>query len=85
MTEVERLAEFAIRASYYDLSEAARDQLKIRVLDSAGCAIGALSGEPVQLVRAHAAEFDRGGACPPLKVAGPSGVWKLPRPSPYDS
>ena len=50
MTEVERLAEFVVRASYDDLSEAARDQLKIRVLDSLGCAIGAMSGEPVQLV-----------------------------------
>ena len=63
MTEVERLAEFAVRASYDDLSEAARDQLKIRVLDSLGCAIGAMGGEPVQLVRSHLAEFDRGGAC----------------------
>ncbi|MCC7242146.1 MAG: MmgE/PrpD family protein, partial [Acidobacteria bacterium] len=63
MTEVERLAEFAVRASYDDLSKAARDQLKIRVLDSLGCAIGAVGGEPVQLVRSHLAEFDRGGAC----------------------
>lgn len=63
MTEVERLAEFAVRASYDDLSEAARDQLKIRVLDSLGCAIGAMSGEPVQLVHDQVAEFDPGGAC----------------------
>jgi hypothetical protein len=28
MTEVERLAEFAVRASYDDLSEEVRDQLK---------------------------------------------------------
>jgi 2-methylcitrate dehydratase len=63
MTEVERLAEFAVRASYDDLSEAARDQLKIRVLDSLGCAIGAMGGEPVQLVHDQVAEFDPGGAC----------------------
>lgn len=63
MTDVERLAEFAIHASYDDLSEAARDQLKIRVVDSLGCAIAAMGGEPVQLVRGHVAEFDRGGAC----------------------
>lgn len=63
MTEVERLAEFAVRASYDDLSEAARDQLKIRVLDSLGCAIGAIDGEPVQIVRRPIAEFDRAGTC----------------------
>ena len=63
MTEVERLAEFAVRASYDDLSEEVRDQLKIRVLDSLGCAIGAMDGEPVQIVRRQLAEFDRGGAC----------------------
>ena len=63
MTEVERLAEFAVRASYDDLSEAARDQLKIRVLDSLGCAIGAIDAEPVRIVRGHVAEFDHGGTC----------------------
>jgi 2-methylcitrate dehydratase len=63
MTQVERLAEFAVRASYDDLSEAARDQLKIRVLDSLGCAIGAMSGEPVRIVHDQIAEFDPGGAC----------------------
>lgn len=63
MTQVERLAEFAVRASYDDLSEAARDQLKIRVLDSLGCAIGAIDGEPVQLVHGQVAEFDPRGAC----------------------
>ncbi len=63
MTGVERLAEFAVRASYDDLSGAAREQLKIRVLDSLGCAIGAMDGEPVRLVRRYVAEFDRGGRC----------------------
>ena len=63
MTEVERLAEFVVRASYNDLSEAAREQLKVRVLDSLACAIGALDGEPVRIVRAHVADFDRGGTC----------------------
>ena len=32
MTIAERLAQFAVAASYDDLSEAAREQLKIRVL-----------------------------------------------------
>jgi 2-methylcitrate dehydratase len=34
MTIAERLAGFAARASYDDLSEEAREQLRIRVLDS---------------------------------------------------
>src|SRR6059058_1803056 len=63
MTIAERLARFAARASYDDLSEAAREQLKIRVLDALACAIGALEGEPVQLVRAQVEEFNGAGPC----------------------
>jgi 2-methylcitrate dehydratase len=63
VTEVERLADFAVLASYDDLSEAAREQLKIRVLDSIGCAIGAMAGELVQRVRRQVAEFDPVGSC----------------------
>src|SRR5436309_814630 len=63
MTIAERLARFAARASYDDLSEAAREQLKIRVLDALACAIGALDGEPVRLVRAQVEEFDGAGPC----------------------
>jgi 2-methylcitrate dehydratase PrpD len=40
MSLVEQLAEFVVTASYEDLSHAARKALKIRVLDSLGCAIG---------------------------------------------
>jgi len=36
MTLVEQLAEFVTRASCADLSEAARRELKIRVLDALG-------------------------------------------------
>ena len=63
MTLVERLARFATRASYSDLSEAAREQLKIRVLDALACAIGALDERPVRLVRAQVEEFDDSGPC----------------------
>lgn len=41
MTAVEQLAEFTARAGFTDLSPAAREQLKIRVLDSLGCALDA--------------------------------------------
>jgi 2-methylcitrate dehydratase len=57
MTQVERLAEFVTRASYEDLSEEAVRKLKVRVLDSLGCAIGALAGEPVRMIQEQIAEF----------------------------
>jgi 2-methylcitrate dehydratase len=57
MTIAEQLARFATRASYDSLSDGAREQLRIRVLDSLACAIGALDGEPVRLVRAQVDEF----------------------------
>lgn len=60
MTLVEQLASFVVNASYENLSEAARQALKIRILDSIGCAIGALDGEPIRFIRAHLEDF--GGA-----------------------
>jgi 2-methylcitrate dehydratase len=57
MTHAEQLAAFVIRASYDDLSEAARQQLKIRILDSLGCAIGALNAEPIKLIRMQVEDF----------------------------
>lgn len=57
MTISEQLASFILKASYDDLSEAARLQLKIRVLDSLGCAIGALRGEPIQLLQKQLEDF----------------------------
>jgi 2-methylcitrate dehydratase len=63
MTIVERLGAFAAGASYDALSEVAREQLKIRVLDSLACAIGALEGDPVRMVRLQVEEFDRSGPC----------------------
>ncbi|ADJ28415.1 MmgE/PrpD family protein [Nitrosococcus watsonii] len=63
MTQVEQLAEFTSRASYQDLSEAARQQLKIRVLDSLTCGIGALEGEPIQMLRFYLYEVGGSGLC----------------------
>jgi 2-methylcitrate dehydratase len=60
---VENLAAFVCRSGYEDLSESAREQLKIRVLDSLGCAVGALEGEPVQILRRHIGEFESQGRC----------------------
>jgi len=63
MTDARRLAEFVDRASFDDIPEKAREQLKTHVLDSLACAIGALCGEPVKLLRKHIKDFDTGGHC----------------------
>lgn len=60
MTQAEQLAAFVVRASFEELSESARQQLKIRVLDSLGCAIGAVEGEPIRRIRTQLEDF--GGA-----------------------
>jgi 2-methylcitrate dehydratase len=52
VTEVEHLARFVTQASYESISEPAREALKAHVLDSLGCAIGALEGEPVRRILA---------------------------------
>lgn len=59
-TIVQQLAQFVANASYDDLSGEARRQLKVRILDSLGCAIGAVRGEPVRYIRQHIRDF--GGA-----------------------
>lgn len=60
MTEVEKLAAFVAGASWDDLFEPVREALKIRVLDAVGCALGALEGEPILILRGQVEEF--GGA-----------------------
>src|SRR5258708_8900986 len=57
MTQVEQLARFAVQARYEDLSQQARQELKIRVLDALGCAIGALDGPPLAMLRTHLQDF----------------------------
>jgi 2-methylcitrate dehydratase len=57
MTEVARLAQFVAERSWDDLSAQARDQLKIRILDSLGCALGALGAPPVEAIRAQIDDF----------------------------
>jgi 2-methylcitrate dehydratase len=59
-TRVDELARFVCRSAWDDISEPAREQLRLRVLDSLGVALGALDGEPVAMVREQVQEF--GGA-----------------------
>jgi 2-methylcitrate dehydratase len=63
MTHSEQLAAFVVQSSYDGLSEIARRQLKIRILDSLGCAIGALDGKPIQLIRKQIEDFGGTGHC----------------------
>ena len=55
MPIVHDLAHFVQDANYEDLSDQAVRQLKIRVLDSLGCAVEALDGEPIRALREHLA------------------------------
>jgi 2-methylcitrate dehydratase len=63
MTCAERLAAFVCHASSEDLSDTAREQLKVRILDSLGCALGALEGEPVRILRRQIDEIEPQGKC----------------------
>jgi 2-methylcitrate dehydratase len=56
-TLVNDLADFVAKARFTDLSDAAKDALKIRVLDALGCAIGAIEGEPIRMLRAQLEDF----------------------------
>jgi 2-methylcitrate dehydratase len=53
MTKAEQLGAFVVGARYEDIPGEVVDQLKIRILDSLGCAIGALEGEPIRLIREY--------------------------------
>jgi 2-methylcitrate dehydratase len=67
MTEVQDLAQFVSQRSYDDLSDDARQQLKIRILDSLGCAIGALSADPIRKIRSY---IDELGGQPVVHLIG---------------
>ena len=68
-SQVQRLARFVTDSRWEDISDEAREQLKLRVLDSLGCALGALGAEVPALVGAQVREF--GGA--PLAILIGSG------------
>jgi 2-methylcitrate dehydratase len=57
MTHVEQLAAFVVRTSFEDLSVEARHQLEIRILDALGCALGALEGPPIKMLRSQIEDF----------------------------
>lgn len=57
MTEVQQLAKFVHTRKYSDLSESAVNALKLRLLDSLGCAIGALDGQPIKDIARQIHDF----------------------------
>jgi 2-methylcitrate dehydratase len=63
MTVVEEMAEFSAHARAEMLSPAGRLQLKIRILDALGCAIGALDAGPMRRVRQFVTDFPLAGPC----------------------
>ncbi len=77
MTLVEQMADWVVHSSFDQLSESAREQIRIRVLDALGCAIGALNTPTMELLRSQLDEFGGkelcalvgGGRCPPDRAA----------------
>ncbi|HEY3132733.1 MAG TPA: MmgE/PrpD family protein [Acidobacteriota bacterium] len=57
MTLVDELAGFVVKARWEDISQQSREGIKIRVLDSLGCAIGALEGQPASAIKNQIEEF----------------------------
>jgi 2-methylcitrate dehydratase len=57
LTVVARLARFVVARSWDDLSERAREELTIRVLDALGCALGANEAPPIRAIRAGLDDF----------------------------
>jgi len=70
MTLVQALARFAVSGSFDDLSGEAKRELKLRVLDSLGCAFGALGAEPLKMVRSQLDDFGGVGHCTLLGGGG---------------
>jgi len=66
---VQELAAFVAERTFDDLSEAAVQALKLRMLDGLGCAIGALDGVPIRALRNHLADFGGRPLC--TTIGGP--------------
>jgi 2-methylcitrate dehydratase len=63
LSQVEQMAEFVDRARFETLGSNTCQQLKIRILDSLGCSLGALHAEPVRMIRGYINEMGSGGSC----------------------
>ena len=63
MSQVEQMAEFVDTVRFEALGSDTRQQLKIRILDSLGCSLGALHAHPMQMIRRYISELGSGGSC----------------------
>ena len=63
MTQVEQLANVIVRASFSDMSGFALQELKTRVLDALGCALGAIHNELVRVVKEQVEDFGGRNQC----------------------
>ncbi|WP_255170928.1 MmgE/PrpD family protein [Natrononativus amylolyticus] len=63
MTTTRELAQFSQRTTYDDLSDAVRDALKRRVLDTVGVAVAATDAGPPRTVLETVRDLESGGAC----------------------
>jgi len=63
MTTTEELADFAGSVAYDELGENTREELKKRVLDSIGIAVGAIGAEATEAVRETVGETASGETC----------------------
>jgi 2-methylcitrate dehydratase len=60
---VHELAQFVVGTSFQTLSSSAKQELKVRVLDALGCAIGALEGEPIRMLQEQLDDFGGKSHC----------------------
>src|ERR1019366_2325072 len=73
MSQVEQIAEFGHGADFEALGSDTRQQLKIRILDSLGCSLGALHAEPIRMIRAYINELGSRGSCTLIGGGGADG------------
>src|ERR1700677_3291811 len=62
-TTAQRIGQFAFEARAAQLTPRSRTVFKRNILDSLGCAIGALPGKPFKALREQFDEYGRSGAC----------------------
>ena len=63
MAIVDELASFAVSAEFDQLSEVARAQARMRVIDALGCAIGALDADVMRILRTQTEDFGGNPRC----------------------
>jgi hypothetical protein len=63
LTQVQKLAKYAARASFDDLSAESLTQLPVHILDCLACCISALGAAPVNACREQVADFGGTGPC----------------------